>query len=101
MADVTFNIDFGNGFSVRQSNGRDGTSTSSASFHRLTPEQFDALTNAFQITQKARVLNTDGRYSAPQSFQTADIDFGGLSLTLYSPIPEHVDPSNDFIPIEV
>lgn len=101
MADATFNIDFGNGLSVRQSISRDGTSTSSGSFHRLTPEQFDALTNAFQITREARVLNTDGRYSAPRSFRTADINIGGLVLTLFSPIPEHVDPSNDFIPIEV
>lgn len=87
MADFTLSIDFGNGFSVRTSDLE-----SSGSFHRLTPEQFDALVDTFQVTSDVRTLTTDGRYTPPRNFRTAEINLGGLDLTIFSDIPSHVDP---------
>lgn len=63
------------------------------SLHRLTPEQFDALIEQFEVTDNVRTLTTDGRYDAPRTFRTAEIDFGGLHLTLFANVPaEAVDP---------
>lgn len=98
MADTTFNIDFGNGFSVRQSKGRSTDNfEASGSFHRLTPDQFDALIDTFEVTKDDRVLSTDGRYGAPRNFRTANINFGGLDLTIFSDIPAEV--GTEFLPI--
>lgn len=94
MANVSFNADFG-GFSIRQSQSvyTDGLHTTGA-FHRLTPEQFDALLDVFEVVDGAKTLTTDGRYGAPKTFRTAEIDFGGLTLSLYADVPAHeADPN--------
>lgn len=95
---VTFNIDFNNGFSIRQSNTstRRGLLTS-GSFHRLTPEQFDALVEAFGTLDAIRTLTTDGRHTMPKTFRTVEIDFGGLRLTLFADVLSVESDSNQLM----
>lgn len=90
-------LDFGKGFSVQQSIKGEPKSysvLSTGSFHRLTPEQFDALTSHFNITYDVQTLTTDGTYGPTQTFRTCEIDFGGLRLTLFAVVPSKkpVDP---------
>ena len=94
MANVSFNAEFG-GFSLKQSqSGYTNDTHTTGSFHRLTPEQFDALLDVFEVTEAVKTLTTDGRYGAPKTFRTSEIDFGGLRLSLYADVPEvAVDPN--------
>lgn len=80
------------GLSISQSqrNRRD-VPRMTGSFHRLTPKQFDALMEAFPVVRDVAYLTTDGG----QNFRTAEIDFGGLTLTIFADVP-----AEDFIPID-
>lgn len=78
---ITFEASFGD-FKVKQyAHGTYG------SMHRLTPEQFDALYDAFTGDELPRTLTTDGRYGPPTAFRTVDIDFGGLKLSIFANVP--------------
>lgn len=88
--ETSVNIDFGNGFSVRQSISPTISGQrirSSGTFHRLSPEQFDALADSFSIGDEIRTLTTD----SGRTFRTASIDFGGMALTIFSDVPSTVD----------
>ena len=87
MAKVSFNVEFG-GFSIRQSNHYRNEPTVDGAFHRLTPEQFDALVEAFEQTSETQTLTTDGKYGKVRTFRTAAINFGGLQIHLYADVPE-------------
>jgi len=94
MSKVSFSIDFGNGFSVSQNHGlsRD-TPRTTGDFHRLTPEQFDALTGAFDLDngfgsdEEIKTLTLD---DGSRTFRTTSINMGGLIVTLYADIPVDV-----------
>ena len=54
------------------------------SFHRLNPEQFDAMTAAFEVVEEVKTLTIEPTYGALSTFRTAEIDFGGLTLTIFA-----------------
>lgn len=60
------------------------------SFHRMTPEQFDALYAAFGGEDEIRTLTVkpDNYIRTPRTFRTVDIDFGGLKLSLFSDVED-------------
>jgi hypothetical protein len=85
---VTFNADFNEGLSLTSMDHK-GETLYTGRFHRLTPEQFDALVEAFDIvsTFGERTMTTDGRYGPPRTFRTATINLGGLKTELYADVP--------------
>jgi hypothetical protein len=89
-----FTLKFGD-LSIQQYVGLTGDRTwVTGRLHRLTSEQFDALTAAFEVVEDTKTLTTDTKYGAAHTFRTAEIDFGGLTLSLYADVPAHeVDPN--------
>lgn len=90
-------LNFGDGLSLTHTvTGKMSGYTVSqyGSLHRLTPEQFDALMEVFEVTDSPRTLTTDGRYGPARTFRTAEIDFGGLRLSIFADVPSEqpVDP---------
>jgi len=92
------NFDFGFGdLTISQSqHSTNYPARMSGAFHRLTAEQFDALTSAFDLTSKYGALDSTIETltieETGRTFRTADIDFGGLCLTLFADVPaEEVD----------
>jgi len=89
MSKVSFSIDFGNGFSVSQNHGlsRD-TPRTTGDFHRLTPEQFDALTGAFDLDNgwNDEEIKTLTIPETGKNFRTVSINMGGLIVTLFSDV---------------
>jgi len=85
-----FTLKFGN-LTIQQYSGHFGSSDRTwirGSFHRLTPEQFDAMTAAFEVVEEVKTLTTEPTYGAPSTFRTAEIDFGGLTLTIFADVAE-------------
>jgi hypothetical protein len=85
-----FTIEFGD-FSIQQYHGFSDRVWVRGSFHHLTSEQFDALTNAFDVTDEVKNLTTknDG-YGAGRDFRTAEINLGGLTTAIFTdvvPVP--------------
>ena len=85
-----FTLKFGN-LTIRQYSGLVGSNDRTwirGSLHHLNPEQFDAMTAAFEVTDESQTLMTDPTYGAPRTFRTAEIDFGGLTLTIFADVAE-------------
>ena len=93
MSKINFSFDFG-GFSISQSQHSDSyPARASGAFHRLTPEQFDALTGAFDLTSKYDSLDPNIETLTTKegrTFRTTDIDFGGLCVTIFADVPADV-----------
>jgi len=105
---TTFTLDCGD-LKISQRNVGSTTTPAtriSGDLHKLTPEQFDALTQAFTVTEATKILTTDGRYGPTRTFRTSTIDFGGLMVRLFADVPENmVDPNQlaldeGFVPTE-
>lgn len=98
MESRTF-LDFGDGFTLAHT--VDGkitgyTVTQYGSLHRLTPEQFDSLIEQFEVTGAVRTLEMDSdTYETARTFRTAEINFGGLRLSIFADVPaeQPVDPN--------
>ena len=86
-----FTLKFGS-LTIQQYSGLVGSSDRTwirGSMHRLTPEQFDAMTAAFEVVEEVKTLTTEPTTScAPRTFRTAEIDFGGLTLTIFADVAE-------------
>jgi len=90
MSRINFSLDFGDGFSVSQHQpltNKDPRMT--GAFHRLTPEQFDALTDAFDLDNGFNHEEKIDTLTVPDTgrkFRSASINFGGLIVGLYSDV---------------
>jgi hypothetical protein len=80
-----FTINFGD-LKIQQHTGLSERVWVSGQLHRLTPEQFDAMTNSFEVVCPEKTLTTDDRYGAPLTFRTAEIMLGGLKLSIFADV---------------
>ena len=89
MTKINFDFDFG-GLTISQSQYGSKTRMTGA-MHRLTPEQFDALTSAFGLTSKYSSIDPEIQtltVEGGRSFRTADINMGGLIVSLFADVVE-------------
>lgn len=87
-ARITFSMDFGDGFSITRYHNIGRDAHVSASFHKLTPGQFDALLHQFGGGH-VRFLTTE----SGKDFRTAEINLGGLEVTIFADVP-----ATEFLP---
>ena len=86
MANISFSIDF-EGLTIRQTTTYLGKTITNASLHRLTPEQFDALVEAFG-SGEVQTLTTSGESVPAVTFRTTDIVIGGMNTTIFANVSE-------------